>query len=513
MSHIKNIQNVFAKLFSIPWYPIAISAYPVLALLSANAGQIQPSAGIRALIVSILFGGLTFSLFWLIFRQIHRAAFLSALWLGLFFGFGHAYIYLNEEYPKVDYAYWLLIGWGVLFTLALFWATRPKLNFISTASAVNTLSVALIVMTLWESASSMTPRQAHALGSANAPIQNDLLAPENPPDVYYFLLDSYGRADTLKIAYNFDNSEFINGLKDRGFYVAECSQSNYVRTDVSMTATLNMMYLQDLNKAFSPENTKRAVLWDSLKHSAVRYNFESMGYQTVQFATGFAWGELRDADVFIEPPAISSGMSEFEGLFLKTTLARYVNDWGWVDPDAVMGDAFRDRFSNIFNNIHNLVKMPGPQFNYIHIISPHPPFVFDANGNPTYPPDFWNEQRMYPANMYQKGYLNQLQNLNKKMLAALDTILAESKTPPIIIVQSDHGPWIQTPERRMWILNAYYLPENNDKIYKTITPVNTFRLLFNTYFGGKYEMLKDVSYFSPVPNLYDFSVIPNKCDK
>jgi hypothetical protein len=485
--------------------------YPALALLSANTGQIQPEAGLRALLVSVIFGGVLFFILWLFFRQAHKAAFLSALWLGLFFGFGHAYIYLNEEYPDTNYTTWLLVGWGIFFALTLFWVTRKKLTFASAASAVNAVSVALIIMAVWGSASSILPRSAHALGSPSAPIQNDLVVPENPPDVYYFILDSYGRADTLKIAYNFDNSEFINGLRERGFYVADCSQANYVRTDISLTSTLNMMYLHKLNAAFSPDSTKRAVLWDSLKHNAVRHNFESMGYETVNFATGFAWNELEDADVFISPPPISSGMSEFEGLFLDTTLARYINEWGWVDPDAVMGQAFRDRFNSIFDNMDNLARRNESQFNYIHVISPHPPFVFDPNGNPTYPPDFWNEQRMYPADLYQKGYVNQLQYLNKKMLAAVDTLLAESETPPIIIIQSDHGPWIQPKDRRMWILNAYYLPGYQDELYSTITPVNTFRIVFNAYFGGKYEKLNDVSFFSPVPKIYDFSIVPNKC--
>jgi hypothetical protein len=501
----------FSQFFNIPWYPIAISAYPVLALLSSNAGQIHFDAGIRPLAASIAFGGLVFFILRLIFKQAHKAAFLSALWLGLFFSFGHAYIYIDAEYPKSNYTLWLEIGCGILFALALLWATRPKLTFITAAPTINTISAALIIMTVWQSASSMSPRHAHALGADNAPVENDLSAPENPPDVYYFLLDSYGRADVLNMAYHYDNSDFLNALKERGFYIGECSQSNYVRTDISMAATLNMTYLQDLDSAFTPDSTKRSTLWDSLKHSAVRYNFENMGYQTVNFATGFAWNELDDADVFIAPPPMSSGMTEFEGLFLDTTLARYVKEWGWVDPDAVMGQAFRDRFNNIFDSIDKVVNMPGAQFAYIHVISPHPPFVFDPNGNPTYPPDFWNEQRMYPYDLYTKGYVNQVQYLNKKVLSAIDTILAESKTPPIIIIQGDHGPWMQPPNRRMWILNAYYLPENNDKLYKTITPVNTFRLVFNTYFGGKYEMLKDVSYFSPVPKIYDFSVVFNQC--
>jgi hypothetical protein len=236
-----------------------------------------------------------------------------------------------------------------------------------------------------------------------------------------------------------------------------------------------------------------------------------MGYKTVNFTTGFAWNELEDADVFIAPPPFTSGLSEFEGLFLRTTFARYAQDFGWVDPDAVMGQTFRDRFNNIFDNMSKIANMPEPTFAYVHVISPHPPFVFDPEGNPTYPPDFWNEQREYPYDLYTKGYTNQLTYLNKKTLEAIDTILAESDTPPIIILQGDHGPWMQPKDRRMWILNAYYLPEHNDELYSNITPVNTFRLVFNKYFGGKYDMLKDVSYFSPVPKLYDFSLIPNKC--
>ncbi len=278
-----------------------------------------------------------------------------------------------------------------------------------------------------------------------------------------------------------------------------------------MASALNMQYLQELSEKFDPETTSRRLLWDSLKHNAVRYNFESMGYETITFDTGFEWLNIEDADHFLSPPPISSGMTEFEGLLLRTTLARYIDDWGWVDPDYLMGVSFRDRFNNVLNNVDNIARMPEPTFTYLHMISPHPPFVFDPNGNPTYPPDFWNDQRMYPAGLYQEGYLNQLQFLNKKILEAVDTILAESDVPPIIIIQGDHGPWLQPKEKRMWILAAMYLPGHEDKLYSTITPVNMFRLVFNSYFGGKYGLLKDVSYFSPVPKLYDFSVIPNKC--
>ena len=511
-----NLQNrlmkkIILEKFNYPWYSIAFSAYPVLALLSTNTGQIQPEAGIRSLLVSVALGSVLFFVLWLFMRQSHRAAFLTALWLVLFFSYGHACNLLSEKYPDFNLDPWLAGGWSVLFLLTLWWATRPKLNFASSAANLNVIALGLVIMSLWQVNPGSGLRSAHALGAEKAPVQSDLVKPESPPDVYYFILDSYGRADNLYSAYEFDNSEFISALEERGFYVGQCSQSNYVRTEISLASSLNMMYLQELDDDFKPESTARRVLWDSLKHSAVRYNFESMGYTTVNFATGFAWNELEDADVFLSPPPFSSGLSEFEGLFLRTTLARYINDWGWVDPDAVMGQSFRDRFNNIFDHVDDLARMKEPTFAYIHVISPHPPFVFDPEGNPTYPPNFWNENRQYPPDLYEKGYVNQLQHLNAEVLAAVDTILAESETPPVIIFQGDHGPWLQPKNKRMWILNAYYLPGHNDELYPTITPVNSFRLIFNAYFGGKYDILDDVSYFSPVPNLYDFSVIANDC--
>jgi len=511
VSRYKVIWGTLSQWFGLPWYPLAISAYPVLKLLAANTGQVGLDAGVRPLVISILFAGLLFFILWLFLQRTHKAAFLTALWLALFFSYGHLYIYIDERYPEANYTTWLAVAWILLFVLSLIWVTRPQLTFASAATTLNTVALALLVMAGWQVLSAIEPPSVHALALPDAPVQTDLVRPENPPDVYFFLLDSYGRADLLQQAYGFDNSEFLDGLKERGFFIAECSQSNYVRTELSLASQLNMQYLQELSDKFSPESTKRSLLWQSLRHNAVRYNFENMGYETITVRTEFEWLNIKDSDHYLSPPPISSGMTEFEGLFLRTTLARYAQDWGWVDPDYLLGVSARDRFNTVFNTIDDITRMPQPTFAYLHLISPHPPFVFDANGSPTYPADFWNDQRLYPGRLYQKGYVDQAQFLNKKMLQAVDTILAESDAPPIIIIQGDHGPWLQPKDKRMWILAALYLPGHKDGLYPTVTPVNFFRLVFNSYFGGKYEVLQDVSYYSPVPKLYDFSVVPNTC--
>ncbi|MGE5249720.1 MAG: sulfatase-like hydrolase/transferase [Bacteroidota bacterium] len=514
MSRFKGIRKALSWWFSIPWYPLIFSAYPVLALLSINRGQVEPSAGVRGLLVSLLLACLLFLLFRLIFRQTHRAAFFTLLLLLLFFSYGHVYDLIEEKFPDFKLTPWLLGAWVILALLGIWWTTRRRLTFASSAMSLNVVALGLVLMAGYQAFSGTAQAGGHRAAAEHAPIQQ-LKAPAGQPlpDVYYFILDSYGREDLFRQAYKYDNSGFISGLQKRGFYVAACSQSNYVRTEVSVASSLNMLYLQDLDSSFKPESQARGRLWDSLKHSAVRYNFESMGYKTVGFASGFAWMELRDAAKFYSPPPLSAGMTEFEGLFLRTTLARYAKDLGWLDSDAIMGQNFRDRFRMIFNTLDDIARDPAPTFAYVHVISPHPPFVFGPNGEQTYPPDFWNAQRMYPADLYAKGYQNQLTYLNKQVLAGIDAILKNSPTPPIIIIQGDHGPWLQPTNKRFWILNAYYLPGHQDRLYPTISPVNSFRLVFDEYFGGDYPLLKDVSYFSPVPNLYEFSESPNPCEQ
>lgn len=476
--------------------------------MAVNVGQIKVEAGWRALIICIAFAGILFLLLRLIFRNWNRAAFLSTLWMVLFFSYGHVFITLTEKFADVDFESWLLLAWLILFLLAILWAVKRSP---SSPAALNVIALGLVVMSLWQIQPEVRKGSVHRVAAENAPVDENLTRPENPPDVYYFILDMYTRADLLKSAYGYDNSAFIEELQARGFFVAQCSQSNYVRTELSVASSLNMAYLQGLDSSFDPESIKRRVLWDSYKHNAVRYNFETLGYKTIAFATGFAWNELDDVDMFYTPPPFSAGMTEFETLFMQTTLARYAQDLGWVDIDQITGQNFRDRTLLVFDSMDDIARMDEPTFAYVHVISPHPPFVFGPDGEYTDPADFWNEKKQYPKDLFARGYQNQLTFLNQKVLEAVDTLIAESDTPPIIILQGDHGPWLQSNDKRMWILNAYYLPNHDQGLYPTISPVNSFRYIFNEYFKGNYDMLPDVSYFSPVPKLYNFSEVKNNC--
>ena len=84
-------------------------------------------------------------------------------------------------------------------------------------------------------------------------------------------------------------------------------------------------------------------------------------------------------------------------------------------------------------------------------------------------------------------------------------IIANSATPPIIVIQGDHGPTVpSSPQSRMSNLNVYYLPGANTQFMPSITPVNTFRVIFNAYFGQDLELLDDVSLYSGYDDPFNF---------
>ena len=208
---------------------------------------------------------------------------------------------------------------------------------------------------------------------------------------------------------------------------------------------------------------------------------------------------MKKVYLFLEPQ--SGPINEFEVLYLKTTFVRFLDDIGILNLEDFVADRFRERTRLVFDSSSDLAHMPGPKFVFIHILATHPPFVFNELGNSVSPYEI--DER--------DGYIKQAKYINNKIIESAKIIISQSETPPIIIIQADHGLFSSNPDWRFGILNAYFLPGKNDLLYPTITPVNTFRLVFNNYFRTDYQLLPDISYYSDVPYLYDFSTVENEC--
>ena len=61
-------------------------------------------------------------------------------------------------------------------------------------------------------------------------------------------------------------------------------------------------------------------------------------------------------------------------------------------------------------------------------------------------------------------------------------------------------------KERMRIFNAYYISSDASKLlYDSITPVNTFRTIFNYYFYTDFKLLEDRNYYSFYGFPYQFT--------
>jgi hypothetical protein len=319
------------------------------------------------------------------------------------------------------------------------------------------------------------------------------------PDIYFIVLDSYTRNDTMETEFGYDNSTFIASLKDMGFYVAECSQSNYGATSLSLASEMNMDYLQNISPVFQPDETDLMYAFKALDDNLLRQTLTHAGYKTVVFASGFNWIEWRDADYFLSP--VPKGLSEFELMILFSSYARIVDDFGVLNFDDLHAEHYRQRTRYVLNSFDEVLDLPSPKFVFIHVITPHEPYGFDGNGNDIEPDHV----------IAKTGYSNQAKFISLAILPHLRNLIENSDTPPVIILQGDHGSLSGSPQSLMNILNAYYLPGHESDLYPSITPVNSFRVVFNNYFGANLPLLEDVSYYSTLSERYNFTVMPNTC--
>lgn len=327
------------------------------------------------------------------------------------------------------------------------------------------------------------------------------------PDIYYIILDGYGRADMLQTIYGFDNSSFVDALEQRGFVVASQSQSNYPRTLLSISSSLNMQYLDTMSSAMGDSN-----LWwpvkDSVQHSEVRRILENWGYKTIFFANNWDYTDIRDGDSY--KSAFPIQLNIFSGLFWNQTSLRFL---AGIDPLGIADPSYETHRQIILYDLATLPEVatiPGPKFIFVHLLAPHPPYVFDHAGTPLDPP--------YPytiaAAESRTGYIEQLQFISTAILATIDGILAHSESPPIIIIQGDHGPATLTDVKsfknsclyeRFSILNAYYLPGiDKSSVPMDISPVNSFRFIFHTYFKSDLALLPNRQYLSTSDHFYKF---------
>jgi len=500
-----------------PWHILWIALFPVVFLYAENTSVVEIKDVWLPLIYSIVGASVVLGICYLVFRDLRKAAVMASLLVLLFFSYG---AYHEALFPKriltfigkgirFDHNFYkwtslfliLLIGWR-LFKLK---KDIPKFT-----SLLNMITFVLFGFSAFNviqaKAKGPSSKATHSVEEISVQLDSNA----EYPSIYYIILDAYGREDVLREMYDFDNSPFTDFLKDRGFFVADGATSNYGQTILSVPSALNMNYLDSMAEVYGEDYTEREPLMHYLRENKTLHFLESLGYESVAYdASIFGLAHLNTADHFFETPGTDINL--FMNELINTTAIRAFNGRKPIKTlDNV--EHHRKKINAAFDHMERIASKPGPLYVHGHVLTPHQPFVFNADGSRRdmdYEYTIWAPMESLKMNEeeYKDGYLNQLQYVNTRVMQLVDTILQNSVRKPVIILQGDHGPASELHNingfenndfrERLSILNAYYFPDGDySMLSDTVTPINSFRVVRNKFFGGNYELLPDRAYYS-----------------
>lgn len=497
-------------------HPFFFALSPVLFLYGHNLDQVPFGRIVVSLAAVLVLAALLWAGFGLGFRDLGFSADLTSLFLLLFFLYGQFFALIGGmEISGFEFGrhLFLLPLWVIIFGLGVWLCQRVRSHQATMTRFFSVMGAVLILAALVPiGTAAFRWSGAKKVARSDRPIALDPMELDRVgtlPNIYYIILDAYASGGILEEVYEFANSEFLDFLSRRGFTLARPGRSNYDMTLLSLASSLNFQYLD--------ENEFRARKMDYLlslfRRNRVVESLRGLGYRLLAFDSGYDNTEFGDAEI-----RLSSGWSpgEFAAELINFTplppLLALFGRGGY--RGNLQYRAHRERILYALENIPETAQIEGPLFVFAHILAPHPPFVFDENGGPVQLSDYYitGDAAGFLGRMgisqeeYRKYYIAQLKFINRQVMEMVDRLLEKISPAPIIILQADHGPRsgyafcdlaASDPEEGLSIFNAYYLPEDGERnLYPGITPVNTFRVIFNRYFGTDLELLPDRSYFT-----------------
>ncbi|HLP60197.1 MAG TPA: hypothetical protein VK186_15265 [Candidatus Deferrimicrobium sp.] len=458
------------------FYPYLFAIFPVLFLYAHNINETRLSQVFPALAISLGF----FLLLWWIFlwflKDKSKAGIVTGVFILLFFSYGHLYdqlYYLTSGLNVGEVGHWIMVPVFLILWAVIFWfLLRTQKNFNTAAGFLNIMALCLVLINIFNIAVFEINRGTTAV-SADKPGLLSAGKTTVPPDVYFIIMDEYAGLESIKELYHYDNREFVHELEKRGFYVAEKSKTRYTASEQCVASILNMRFLEHGEDPYL-----------LIRDSRVARLFKEQGYKIFIFPIN-AQAVFKNSDRVCE--FSDPWINDFNLTLLKTTMLRFLAEAAIENNDY--GQRYRDKILFVFRELERLPGVQGAKFVYCHILCPHAPFVFDAAGGAVEPGNFLNLQD-------KKYYLDQYKFMNKKILETVDKLLQRSGVPPVIIIQSDHGQRGTMGTHHMavgnlWqdIFSAYYLPGVSPReLSPSFAPVNTFRLIFNIYFQGRFPL-------------------------
>jgi len=482
-------------------HPFLFSLFPILFIFQYNIHEVPSQDIFLPLFISfIVVLGL-----WIILRFFiggKKAGLITSLVVMLFIIYSNLHTFIlntDSEFSFLGRTMILGVVFLTLLIVGIVYLVKTKRIFDNFNSITNVVALSLIgflvvSISVYYIENPVDASTTYFLNELPSSVNNI----SGKPDIYYFIFDEYSGNITLEKDFNYDNSDFLNELRKRGFHIPDVSYSNYPNSTESIASTLNMGYLDILTEILG-KDSKDMRLPTEIKDNSLAMNFLKLhDYKIISFYGGL--------DAAGTSKLVSEKLCSLMGINndLRTKVILTYLPITYLNNDLIHGH-HREKIECIFSTLPNIKgSEEEPVFVMAHLMFPHHPYIYDSEGNPVEAEKEWKDK---------EAYLEQLQYANTKILEVVDKTLENSTREPVIIIMSDHGfrpgiDWKNPSDENYRAgfnnLGAYYLPNQMDDLPETISGANVFRIVFNSYLGTEYEMLEDKHFwFDPdMPFIY-----------
>ncbi|MCB2060908.1 MAG: hypothetical protein R3E09_05735 [Novosphingobium sp.] len=327
-------------------------------------------------------------------------------------------------------------------------------------------------------------------------------ADTNSPDVWHIVMDRYAGSTTLSEDYGFDNSKFLDALRERDFAIADDAYSNYQITPLSLASTLNAAYLDSYTDRIKVK-TDIVPLFSAIDRNAAFRFFKRQGYEIVFSGS---WADITVENSLADRDINFRAFSEVPRIAITQSVPGVIG--------AKLGVPFTDgrkdqclRIKYKFDRLREVAAEPGRKLVFAHFLLPHPPYVVSAAGA-------CQNLEVAQNNSRNHNYAGQVEFANHELLRLVDAILAGPR-PATIVIHADEGPYpaqfaFDEPEHRPpsahgknWMTSDTGVRRQKTNIIMALrhadgkseeaprTPVNLYPIILNRSFNARIPLRQD----------------------
>lgn len=490
------------QLIKLSILPILVGIYPTIFLYNNNVSILNISSLRNMVFLHVVIAIVLYFLF-LLFHKFEplKSAIAAGIFLVFFNVYGIVYTWLFKL-DKVQVEHYTLLPLLILFALyAGWWLTRLRTAHLLSLWKSSVLILGFLIGFNLVRLVPVEIEKGKML-QTNTPVNLEAANPAdmNHPDIYYIVFDEFAGFDVMREYWGYQEiDQFVESLSEKGFFIAENSQG-------SSQDTLHQLSTR-LNYEVYPTGKKQLETYfnDIADSRAARY-LESLGYTTVVFdqtRSSFAYPAKRpvNADYLFEAAtgdSMSSGglFDDFGILVANNTMLRAFAHFYEINNPIL--EQHKDMVYFTMNKVANMEDIPSPRFVYIHLMLPHMPFMFDANGN------YVDAKFHANWNYYLGNYIFATRVAETLVTEILSD--ADPNRPPVIILQSDHGARNKVTgdpnsvglqdypeEYKTHIMFAMYMPGYDfSTVPQDVDPINTFPIVFNYLFDANIPLQQDI---------------------